>query len=76
MHIVSLTAHRNNSSIKHVINKILVGASRYMTSLSSLVMMKLIEPLKGPKQLANIKLEKFNTKLSCLVHIPLNVEWW
>ena len=34
--------------------------------------MKLIEPLKGPKPLANVKLEKFNTKLSCLVHIPLN----
>ena len=33
--------------------------------------MKLIEPLKGPKPLANVKLEKFNTKLSCLVHIPL-----
>ena len=31
--------------------------------------MKLIELLKGPKPLANVKLEKFNTKLSCLVHI-------
>ena len=30
MHIVSSTAHCNNSSIKYVINKILVGASCYM----------------------------------------------